>query len=117
MLSFFTIIFFIVVGIFAIIGYFTLGFLETCTGEGLDIFIRDIYIKYIIKKYPEKYYFENNRYWYRTSQYTSNSIYDDPKINKFHNIVSIIIYILWPIDLLYKIIILTILVIQIKTLI
>lgn len=99
-----TILLHAIILLFAIVGYFTLGFFETCTGDGLDIFIRDNYIKYLVKKYPEKYYFEDNRYWRRTSQYTSDSIYEDPKVNKLHDIVSWCLFILWPIDMIYKVI-------------
>ena len=90
--------------IFSLIGYFSLGFLMTMTidkSNSLSDYFLKKYIKYLIKKYPDKYYEDDGRYWIRRNKYQSNGIMDDQKVKKFDMRISLICFVLWPIDILY----------------
>ena len=93
-----------IIFIFSIVGYFSLGFLITMTinkSQSLSDYFLNKYIKYLIKKYPDKYYEDDGRYWVRQNEYQSNGIMDDAKVKKFDIQISMICFILWPIDIIY----------------
>lgn len=90
--------------LFSLIGYFSLGFLITMTinkSNSLSDYFLEKYIKYLIKKYPDIYYEDDGRYWIRRNEYQSNGIMDDKKVKKFDIRISMLCFILWPIDILY----------------
>ena len=90
--------------LFSLIGYFSLGFLITMAinkSNSLSDYFLEKYIKYLIKKYPDIYYEDNGRYWIRRNEYQSNGIMDDKKVKKFDIRISMLCFILWPIDILY----------------
>lgn len=96
----------IILLIFAIIGYFALGiivyfFNDPSLGE---VFINK-YMDYLIRKYPEKYHIDEiGFYWVNDCNYGAHAMSSDKKVKKFTNIIYTVFFILWPIDLLYKII-------------
>lgn len=106
MLTVFGIIGFIILLIFAVIGYFALGitvsiFNDPSLGE---VFINK-YMDYLIRKYPEKYYKdETGFYWVNDCSYGAHAMSSDKKVKEFTNIIYTVLFILWPIDLFYKII-------------
>lgn len=90
--------------LFSLIGYFSLGFLMTMTinkSQSLSDYFLIKYMRYLIKKYPDIYYEEDEHFWKRDNEYTSHNMYDDKKVKKFDMRISMLCFILWPIDILY----------------
>ena len=106
MLTVLGIIGFIILFIFAVIGYFALGitvsiFNDPSLGE---VFINK-YMDYLIRKYPNKYSKdETGFYWVKDCDYGWHSMQSDKNVIRFTGIVYTLFFIFWPIDFLYKII-------------
>ena len=69
--------------------------------HSLSDYFLEKYIKYLIKKYPDIYYEDDGRYWIRRNKYQSNGIMEDQKVKKLDMHISLICFVLWPIDILY----------------
>lgn len=96
----------IILLIFAIIGYFALGIIVSIFNDSSleEVFINK-YMDYLIRKYPEKYYKDNiGLYWVNDCNYGAHAMSSDKKVTEFTNIIYTVLFIFWPIDLLYKII-------------
>jgi len=96
----------IILLIFAIIGYFALGITFSIVNDNSleEVFINK-YMDYLIRKYPEKYYKDDiGLYWVNDCSYGAHAMSSDKKVKEFTNIIYYVLFILWPIDLFYKII-------------
>jgi len=106
MITILEIIGFIILLVLSIIGYFALGITFSIFNDpslGEDLIQR--YMNYLLKKYPEKYHRdENGFYWVNDCNYGAHAMSSDKKVKEFTNIIYTVLFIFWPIDLLYKII-------------
>ena len=106
MTLFFTLFINLLIFIFAVIGYVSVGFVVSLFCESLSERIICLYMDYLILRYPKRYYKDSEGYyWVKDCDYCSHSMSSDKKVEHFRDVIYTLFFILWPISFMYKIII------------